>query len=160
MKILSDKFKNTLWVRYFAFTKIPMIYYTKPSVVELNEERCIIKIPFLRKNRNHQGSMYFGVLSVGADLAGGIIAMKIIQKSRKNVSLLFKNISGDFLSRVESDAYFICNDGPAISKAVQETIATKERVNLPVTINVKTSLNGGDEPLAKFILTLSLKDKS
>ncbi len=160
MKILSDKFKNTIWVRYFAFTKIPMIYYTKPTVLELNEQRCVIKIPFIRKNQNHLGSMYFGVLSVGADLAGGIIAMKIIQKSRKKISLLFKNINGDFISRVEEDAYFICEDGGAISKAVHEAIETKERVNIPVTINVKTSLNEDSEPLAKFVLTLSLKEKA
>ncbi len=160
MNIISERFKYTLWLRYFAFTKIPMIYYTKPTVLELNERRCIIKIPFLRKNQNHLGSMYFGVISVGADLAGGIIAMRIIQKCRKKVSLMFKNINGDFLRRIEKEAYFICEDGDAISKAVEETIKTHERVNLPVTVNVKTSLDAESEPLAKFVLTLSLKDKS
>ena len=160
MNIFSDRFKDTLWLRYFTFTKIPMIFYTKPSVLELNENRCIIKIPFKRRNQNHLGSMYFGVLAVGADLAGGIMAMKIIQKSKKKVSLLFKDIKGDFVSRVEKDAYFICEDGVDISKATLLTIKTKERVNISVTINVKTSLDPQSEVLAKFVLTLSLKDKS
>jgi len=160
MNILSDNFKDTLWVRYFTFRKIPMIFYTRPSVIELSENRCIMKIPFKRKNQNHLGSMYFGVLAVGADLAGGIMAMKIIRKSKKKVSLLFKNITGDFISRVERDAYFICEDGDNISEATLQTIKTKERVNIPVTINVKTSLSPESEILAKFVLTLSLKDKS
>ena len=36
--------------------------------------------------------MYFGVLSVGADVTGGFLAMKLIQASKSKIALIFKNI--------------------------------------------------------------------
>jgi acyl-coenzyme A thioesterase PaaI-like protein len=160
MKILSQQFKDTLWIRYFGLRTIPMIFFVKPSVIELNGHKCIIKIPFKRRTRNHLGSMYFGALSVGADLAAGIIAMRIISKSNKNISLIFKDFSAEFLSRIESDAFFICEDGNKISQALKKTIATKERVNLAVKIHVKSAIFPENDVLANFTLTLSLKDRS
>jgi acyl-coenzyme A thioesterase PaaI-like protein len=157
MRLFSKKFKDTLWVRFFGLRKIPMLLYVKPVVVELNERRCVIKIPFRRRTRNHLGSMYFGALSVGADLAGGIIAMRIISRSRDKISLIFKDFSARFLSRIESDAFFICEDGENIKKALEETITSKGRVNLPVTVKVKKSDSFESEALAECFLTLSLK---
>lgn len=159
MSIISKQVKATWYLRYFGWKKVPLIFYCRPSVVELSREKAIVKIPFKRRNKNHLKSMYFGVLAVGADVAGGLLAMDQIRRSKKKISLVFKDFRADFLKRPEGDTLFTCNDGFAIEKLVQEAIETGERVNIPLKITATVPTIFGDEPVADFVLTLSLKDK-
>ncbi len=149
--------KKTFLLWFFAWRKIPVIYFIGPRVLELNAQRCEIVIPFRRRVKNHVRSMYFGALAVGADMAGGLIAMEAIARSGKKVNLLFKDIQGEFLRRVEGDAIFICEDGPLIQEMLAETLNHSQRVNKAVSIIVKTPAVSGDEIVARFVLTLSLK---
>lgn len=157
-KNIPKKFQDTLLVRFFGLTKVPLIFFVGPSVVRLDDEQCIIKIPLNRRTKNHLNSMYFGVLATGADLAGGLVAMKEISESKKNVALSFKDFHVEFLKRAEGDVHFICTQIPEIKKFVGEVIASGERMNFPVHIEAIVP-SKGTEPVAKFILTLSLKLK-
>ena len=73
-------FRETAFLRIFGVFKIPLIFFVKPTVVELTDNRAVVKIPCTYRTKNHLGSMYFGVLCTGADLAGGIMAMRLIDK--------------------------------------------------------------------------------
>lgn len=157
---MNERIKATWFLRSFGFWKVPLIFYCRPSVVEFSSETVIVKIPFKRRNRNHLKSMYFGTLAVGADVAGGMLAMNLIRKSGRKISLVFKDFKAEFLMRPEGDTYFTCNDGQAVKNLIDETIRTGERVNMPLKITATVPEISGDEPVAEFILTLSLKDKT
>lgn len=101
--------------------------------------------------------MYFGVLAVGADVAGGFMAMSKAQERGEKVSLAFKAVEGQFLKRPEADVHFVCDDGPLIDKMLDETFETGERVNQAVKITAICPSLHGNEPMAEFMLTLSLK---
>lgn len=156
---MLESLKQTMALRAMGLFKIPMIFFLSPSIVELNKQRAIIKIPLTYRSKNHLGSMYFGALAVGADLAGGLIAADLIRKSGKNVALVFKDMKADFLKRPESDVHFTCSDGPAIEDLVQKAIQTKERQNLTFDVIATCPKTFGTQPVAKFSLTLSLKLK-
>ncbi len=147
---------TTKWVRDFAKKKIPMLYYVEPSILELNDKEIKIKIPFKDKNKNHLGSMYFGVLCVGADASGGVLAMKLIKDSGKNISLVFKDLKADFFKRAVGDTIFVCKDGDGIKELIQKVIETRERQNMPLHIDAFVP-SQQEEPVAHFVLTLSLK---
>jgi acyl-coenzyme A thioesterase PaaI-like protein len=156
---IPKKYQDTIFVRFFGFTKVPLIFFVSPSVVVLDDKECIIKIPLNRRTKNHLNSMYFGVLATGADLAGGLVAMKEIADSKKKVALSFKDFHAEFLKRAEGDVHFICTQIPEIKKFVAEVIASGERMNFPVIIEaIVPSID--KSPVAKFVLTLSLKSKS
>ena len=104
-------------------------------------------------------SMYFGVLAVGADLAGGLLAMQMLARSDYKINLVFKDMQADFLKRVDADAIFTCTDGEKIGLLIQKVIATGERHHQPLNIQVTAPDKYGDEILATFTLTLSLKVK-
>ena len=140
----------------FGLTKIPLILYCRPKVVSISDTRLEVKIKFNRRTKNHLNSMYFGVLSVGADVTGGFLAMKFIRESQSEIALIFKDFHADFLKRAEGDVHFICEEGIAIRNLVELTEQTGERQNLPVHITA-TVPSISNEPVAKFILTLSLK---
>lgn len=150
-------FKETMKVRLWAFFNVPMIWRMKLSVVELSDRRCVMKIPFRWRNKNHLQSMYVGVLCGGADVAGGLIAWRRAQESRKKVVPSFKDLKADFHKRAEGDTYFICEDGEAIDAIVDKAIETGERQNLTVRVRAMVPDKLGDEVAASFELTLSLK---
>ncbi len=160
MSLISKEFKATWFIRSFGITKVPLIFYCRPSVIRLNDKTTIVKIPFRRRNKNHLQSLYFGSLSVGADVAGATLAMHLIRKSRQNISLVFKDFKADFLKRPEGDTHFICNDGQAIKRLIDESITSGERVNMPLKIIATVPKISLDEPVAEFVLTLSLKLKN
>ncbi len=159
-KLINEKIRATWFIRYFGLSKVPLIFYCRPSVIKLTEETTIIEIPFKRRNKNHLKSMYFGALAVGADIAGGVLAMDLIRKSRRNISLVFKDFKAEFLKRPEGNTYFTCNDGQAVRNLIDKATKIGERVNMPLKITATVPEISGDEPVAKFVLTLSLKDKS
>lgn len=159
-KAIPDRFRETFLLRAFGFLKIPMLFFISPTVLEVSTERCVVRVPLSRKTKNHLNSMYFGVLAAGADCAGGLIAMRLIQDEGNQVSLIFKDFHAEFLKRAEGDVLFTSENGAAIRETVKKAIRSGERENVPVQVIATVPSKLGDEPVAKFTLTLSLKRKS
>ena len=157
--MVSKATKTTRLIQLFGITKVPMIWYCRPKVIEHTDERIEIKIPLKRKTKNHLGSMYFGVLAVGADITGGFLAMDPIQESGRKINLIFKDFKADFLKRPEGDVHFKCNDGLAVKELVDRVSKSSDRHNFKLSIEA-TVPSISSEVVAKFELTLSLKDKS
>ena len=156
--MISSLTKANLYLNFFGLRKIPLLWFCRPKIIHLGQESVEIKIPLKRRTKNHLGSMYFGALSVGADITGGFLAMICIQKSKCNVALIFKDFKADFLKRAEGDVHFKCNQGPDIARLVEKTIASGERENMIVNIDAYVP-SISDDIVAKFKLTLSLKEK-
>ncbi|MEY4631453.1 MAG: hypothetical protein RIQ81_1573 [Pseudomonadota bacterium] len=159
MQFTIPPWKATMFIRAFGLFKVPLIWYVRPKVLELNEERVVVKIPLRWRTKNHLNSMYFGTLAIGADIAGGMLAIMMVRQAGKDVSFVFKDIKGEFLKRPEADTLFTCTDGPAIRTLVDRAINSPERQNETVNIVATCPEKSGDEPVARFQLTLSLKRK-
>lgn len=148
---------ETAKLRRWALTRIPLLFFLRPSVVEATDRRCVIRIALTRRSRNHIGSMYFGALCAGADLAGALTAMRRIERSGRRVSLIFKDLRASFFKRAEGDVLFACDDGEAVGGLVKRAIESGEREELPVRVLATVPERLGSEPVAEFVLTLSLK---
>ena len=157
MSYLSQKFKTNLFIKYFGFTKVPLIFYCKPKVVDISSDSVTLKIPLLRRNRNHVGSMYIGALAIGADLSSAILALNLVSKSKYKIIPIFKDLKADFLKRAEGDVHFVCNEGEKIKKMIDKVLKDKTRVNELINVVAYVPSKLADEPVAKFSLTLSIK---
>jgi hypothetical protein len=147
-----------LMLKDFADNKVPMIGFCQPTLNILDEDFCEIMIPFCADTKNHVNSLYFGALSVGADLTAGFLAIWLTQQSEHYVELVFKDFKADFKKRALADTHFYCHDGALIRSMIAETVASKERVSKPIKVIAKTpSLS--DDIVAEFELTLCLKCK-
>ena len=73
--------------------------------IEANPTGKNMRIRFRKRVKNHVGSMYFGALMAGADLAGGLAAIKYAHDKKLKLSLVFKDAKGEFLKRAEGDVY-------------------------------------------------------
>lgn len=157
---MRPSLKERLGIRLWMMWNVRMLAFVRPTIVDISDDRVVARIRLTHRSRNHLHSMYFGALCAGADYAGGLIAMRHIQKNGNKASLIFKDVHGEFLKRVEGDALLTCDDGAAIRAAVERTLQSGERENLPVNVAVTVPEKFGEEPVAKFTLTLSLKRKS
>ena len=135
--------------------KIPMIGFARPRIIEMNDQKVIIKIRLRRRTRNHLGSMYFGALVVGADLAGAIHSVYFT--GGKGMSMAFKSMQAEFLKRAEEDVFFESNDGATIKEMIEESRNTGERLNRMVEVAAK---NIKGELVAHFKMEISIKMKS
>jgi acyl-coenzyme A thioesterase PaaI-like protein len=134
-----------------------MLALCSPVVEDIGEQRCVVRIPLNRLTRNHLNSMYLGVLAVGADLAGGLLAMRAIRLSQQKISLVFKDIRAEFLKRAEDDVLFTCEDGAMIHDQVRRVIESGQRITETMRIVSTVPSRFGSEPVATFELGLSLK---
>ena len=158
--LLSAKnFRETLFLQLFSFLKIPVLFYLSPRVEQLDNVKCVIKLPMRRRAKNHLNSMYFAALSAGADCAGGLMAMRLILNSKQPISLIFKDFAAEFLKRAEGDVLFTCDQGEKIQKLVENAIDSTERVSDKVQVIATVPTKFGDEPVARFTLTISLKKR-
>jgi hypothetical protein len=151
---------QTLKLRLFALAKIPLIHYVRPCIVSLTDGESVIKIPFKRRNKNHLNSMYFGTLSVGADLCVGLLATHHMEKASERVVLVFKDFKADFKKLTRGDVHFICKEGDKVRDLVTKTIQTKERQSMGITGYAVVPSIDPNDVVMEFTLTLSLKSKS
>ncbi|MFI5335649.1 MAG: PaaI family thioesterase [Opitutales bacterium] len=152
-----QRWKLNLLLAWFGWKEIPLIGTAGVRIVECDDERCVLRIPFKRRNRNHLDSMYFGALAIGADTAGALLALVENRRRGYPVNFVFKDFSAEFLKRAEADTHFTCADGAAIRAAFDEAVRTGGRVNVTVSVIATTPSQFGTEPVARFRLTLSLK---
>lgn len=156
--MIKKETKLTLQMYLFGLLKIPLIFFCRPKIIKITDTSLEVRIKLIRRTKNHLNSMYFGVLAIGADLTSGFLAMDLIRRSKYKINLIFKDFHADFLKRAEGDVHFVCKDGLKIQELVKNTEETGERQNLPVNV-IAFVPSISDEPVAKFILTLSLKKK-
>lgn len=146
-----------LWV--FGLTKIPLIFFCRPKIIDISDQRMEMKIPLRRKTRNHLKSMYFGALAIGADVSGGFQAFYASYVMKKNIGLSFKNFKCDFKRLAKGDVHFVCEDTQKVLKMVDETINTGERVEETVKIIATCPTIDPDEIVAEMYLTISVRYK-
>lgn len=151
---------NTAMVRLWALQNVFFLWLASPKIVELTDERCVVRVPLnWRTRRRDIHAMYLGTLCMGADVAAGLIAFKLVRERNLRVNFIFKDMKAEFLKRAEGAVHFTNNEGRMIQDLLQRAIDTGERqeATVPVIATVPSKL--GDEPVARFELTLSLKRK-
>ncbi len=137
-----------------------MIWWIRPSVLEMGQERTVIEVKLGRRTRNHLKSMYFGALAIGAELVVAMKAAYAIHQSKQKVDFVFKDFKCNFLKRAEGDVHFICDSGLEVEKLVQKTIATGERETQTFKGYAIVPKKDPNEKIIEFEVTLSVKKKA
>jgi hypothetical protein len=151
---------NTLAVRLWSLQNVFFLWLARPSVLELSERRCVIRIPLnWRTRRRDIHAMYLGVLCMGADVAAGLIAFDVVRRRKVHVSFIFKDIKGEFLKRAEGDVHFTNEEGEKIVALIDRALASGEREEIAVRVTATVPEKLGAEPVAVFELTLSVRKK-
>jgi hypothetical protein len=156
--------RETLLLRAIGITRIPFLFALRPRVLRLDDEVCEVLAPLSYLTKNHVGSMYIGPLATGADCCGALHAAREIYGSngtpRRKVVPIFKSLRAEFHKLADGDVLFRTTQGREVTAAVRRADETGERVTLPVTVVATVPSKYGEEPVATFILELSMKRKA
>jgi len=150
-------FKENLFLTLYAWTKIPLIGFVGPKVLEANNQRTVLKVPLNFRTKNHLGVMYFGALAVGSELSVAMLAVKLIQESGEKIDFLFKDYKANFLKRAEGDVHFICDEAQVVVDQINEAKTSEERINRTMKAYAIVPSVSQTERVAEFELTLSVK---
>ena len=150
--------KPTTMVRLWSMQNVFLLWLIRPSIVELSGERCVVKVPLnWRTRRRDINAMYLGTLCMGADVAAGLIAFHLVRERREKFSFIFKDLKADFLKRAEGDVHFTNEDGALIQAMLRKATETGDRQEATVQVIATVPSKLGNEPVATFNLTLSVK---
>lgn len=150
-------FKNNLFLSLYAWTKIPLIGFCSPKVIEATNQRTELKIKLGYRTKNHLGAMYFGALAIGSELSIGMLAVKLIEQSGQKIDFLFKDYKAEFLKRAEGDVHFICEEADVVVKQIEEAKLSTDRINRTMRAYALVPSVSMTEKVATFELTLSVK---
>mgnify|MGYP006141424427 FL=1 len=158
---MANSLRKANWgLKLFAWRYIPLIGFCSPKIIRMDSKTLEVTMPHSWRTKNHLGSIYFGALAIGADLAGAFLVFSKAKARGVNANFAFKDVEGKFLKRPEGRVHFISHDGDVIDQMLDESIATGERVNRPVSVIVTCPEKNGDDVMASFTLTLSIKAKA
>ncbi len=149
--------KHPVQFRMFLLSRLPNAYFAGVRVKEMDEGRCVATVPYKWFTRNPFRSTYFACLSMAAEMSTGALAMAHLYKRKPAVSMLVVKVESEYFKKATGRTHFICEDGEAIERAIEESIATGE----PKTIRVRSlGTNKNNETVAEFFVTWSFKAKS
>jgi hypothetical protein len=149
--------KETALVRLLGL-RIPMLLVVRPRVIELDDDGCAVLVPLTFMTKNHLiGAMYFAAMCAGGELAGALPAAKLILGKHRSMRLVVGELRVEFLKRADGDVLFRSRDGRRVAEAVRQAAASGERVTVPVEVIATVPRKYGDEPVARFALSLSVK---
>lgn len=155
---LPARFRATALLRGFGLLYVPLLLSLRPTVMEISDDRAVVRIPLNRWTRNHLRSMYFGTLAMGADCVAGILAMHHVRQQSGEIHFSFKDFQANFLKRPEGDVLFICEEGKALKKLAITAATSLERHHQTVKAYAVLEKKP-EERVAEFTLTVSLKRK-
>jgi hypothetical protein len=153
--------KPTTMVRLWSLQNVFLLWLVRPKIQVLNADQCIVRVPLNWITRRKDiRAMYLGTLCMGADVAAGLIAFQSVAERKQRINFIFKDMKAEFLKRAEGEVWFTNNDGPIVQDLIARALQSGEREEATVHVIATVPEKLGDEAVARFELTLSIKRKS
>jgi hypothetical protein len=156
----SDKFirliKHPVKFRLYLLSKLPAAYFSGVRVRDIDEQHCVVTVPYKWFSQNPFRSTYFACLAMAAEMSTGILAMAHVYQRQPAVSMLVVKFEASYFKKATGKTKFVCNDGLAIQQAVENAIAAGEPQTIIATA---TGVNEQNEKVAECLITWSFKKK-
>jgi hypothetical protein len=138
----------------FLFYKLPSAFFCGVRVRYMDEEKCVVTVPYKWASQNPFKSTYFACLAMAAEMSTGLLGLAHIHKRNPAVSMLVVDITGNFLKKAVGRTKFECKDGLLIKQIIENAIITGEGK----TITARSiGINDAGEAVAVFLVTWSFK---
>lgn len=161
-KLLPDNFENlklTAMINAYSALQIPLLGFITPRVVDLTDDRSEVRVRLDRRSRNHLKVMYFGALAMGAELSIALKAIQTINQSGKRIDFIFKDFSAQFLKRADGHVHFICPEAARVRQLIEQAAETDQRLEATFQGYAVVPAKSASEPVMKYTLTLSVRQR-
>ena len=113
-------------VNLFMMAKIPSAYISGVRLKYISDDEVVVTVKHRWINQNPFKSMYWATQGMASELTTGILVMKQIADSGKQISMLVTNQKGNFTKKARGKITFTCKDGNKIKQAIENTLKTGE----------------------------------
>ena len=149
--------KHPIKFRLFLLSKLPSAFFSGVRVINADENKCTVKIPYKWFTQNPFKSTYFACLSMAAEMSTGVLAMAYIYKRQPAISMLVLKVDGSFIKKATGITIFTCDDGLMIKQTIEDSIISNEG---KIVTAKSYGRNEAGEIVAEFAVTWSFKVKS
>lgn len=141
-------------LRLMGWIRIPMLGYVSPRLHYMDDEKAAVIVRLRRRTRNHLKSMYFGALTVGADVVAGMHVYYFCDQEGVRPSFAFRSMHAEFHKRATTHVLFTSHEGALIREVVKKAMDTGERQHAMVQV---TATDNNGEVVASFRMEISVK---
>jgi len=149
--------KHPVKFRMFLFSKLPSAYFAGVRVKSFDEYHTEVTVPYKWFSQNPFRSTYFACLAMAAEMSTGLLAMLNTYHSKHVISMLVTGLEANYFKKATGITTFSCEDGKAITAAVNDAIATGESKLIKAR---STGRNDNGDLVAEFFITWSFKAKA
>ncbi|RYG00192.1 MAG: DUF4442 domain-containing protein, partial [Chitinophagaceae bacterium] len=129
LRLVNSGFK----FRLFLLTKLPSAYFSGVRVRSLDQEKCVVTVPFKWFSQNPFRSTYFACLSMAAEMTTGLLSMAAVYGRKPAISMLVVKVDSQYFKKATGRTIFTCQDGFALSKLIEEAALTGEAKTFTAT---------------------------
>jgi hypothetical protein len=148
--------KHPLKFRMFLLSRLPNAYFAGVRIKDINENSCVVTVPYKWFTKNPFRSTYFACLSMAAEMSTGALCLVHLYKRNPPVSMLVVKVESEYFKKATGKTTFICEDGSLIKEAIEQAIKTGE----PKSIRARSvGKNSDGVTVAEFFVTWSFKVK-
>lgn len=148
---------NPFQFKLFLLKKLPSAFFSGVRVKQVNEDACLVTVPYKWFSTNPFRSTYFACLSMAAEMSTGVLAMAHVYGLKPHVSMLVTKVEGRFLKKATGNSLFTCSAGQRLREVIQTAYTSGEAQEISVDSIGK---NIAGETVAEFTITWSFKRKS
>lgn len=143
--------------RLFLFTKLPSAYFSGVRVRYVDEEKCLVTVPYKWFSTNPFRSTYFACLAMAAEMSTGVLAMAGTFEQKPAISMLVLKLEANFVKKASGITTFTCDEGRRIQQVINEAMASGKGTSVTVR---SVGNDKDDQIVADFAITWSFKVKS
>ena len=105
------------WV--FKCIHLPSLVFWNIKLKSLDDEKCVVTIPFSHWTKNPFRSIYFSALNGAAELSTGLLCQMYIQDYGE-ISMLLVEFQGKYYKKATGITTFTCTDGQMIHENINK----------------------------------------
>ncbi|RPG54166.1 MAG: DUF4442 domain-containing protein [Flavobacteriales bacterium TMED96] len=113
--------------RIFMLFKLPAAWLMGVKVSMINNSSCICTLKYRWINQNPFKSIFWAAQGMAAEFATGVLLMREIELSNKNISMLLVDLEGNFTKKAIGKISFKCDKGLMIKEEVSSLNSQKTK---------------------------------
>ncbi|PIE02561.1 MAG: thioesterase [Acidobacteria bacterium] len=154
---MQKNFTTTWKFRLILCRILPMGFLSGMKVRQLDEERCVVTVPYRWINKNPFRSTFWAVLGMAAEMSSGALLAMYTFRQKPSIAMLIVGTTAKFIKKAQGVTTFTCTDGLKVRKAIEKTLETGEPECIECLVTGKDK-HGND--VAEFTFTWSVKARS
>ncbi len=143
--------------RLFFLKKLPSAYFSGVRVQYVDEEKCLVTVPYRWFSTNPFRSTYFACLAMAAEMSTGVLAMAGTFEQKPAVSMLVLKMEANFVKKATGIATFTCEEGRRIQQTINEAMASGKGTSVTVR---SVGKDKEDNIIADFAITWTFRVKN